>query len=439
VKTLHSLIVGFRPATSVLAQRIVFLPLFLGAGLALMQPCAGAPFQFEETGTLADRRSGHTATLLPNGKVLVAGGASNRILATAELYHPANGTWTATGSLATARASHTATLLPNGKVLVAGGFATNNYLASAELYDPATGTWTATGSLTTAREFHTATLLRNGKVLIAGGRGNNGVLESAELYDPATGTWTVTGSLARQRDFHTATLLPNGKVLVAGRRSAELYDPETGTWMMTGRIATYRSYHKATLLSNGQVLVTGGVDSSGVQTVASAELYNPASGTWTETDSLATARAFHTATLLPNGEVLVAAGLENSGIGLRSAELYDLGLGFSSDWQPNIATATLRPRSGNRLFLTGSLFQGISQASGGTARDSSSNYPIVQLRSLDSSQAVFLLANPVGGWSDTSFSSLPVRNFPFGPALVTVFTNGIPSTAKYLVVEHNDD
>jgi hypothetical protein len=119
---------------------------------------------------------------------------------------------------------------------------------------------------------------------------------------------------------------------------------------------------------------------------------------------------------------------------LASAELYDVGLGFSSDWQPVIATATLRRASGNRLFLTGSLFKGISQASGGNTQDSATNYPIVQLRSLDNSQVVFLSVDPVGGWSDTSFTSIRVRHFPFGPALVTVFTNGIPSTAKPLLV-----
>jgi len=114
--------------------------------------------------------------------------------ASAELYDPGSGMWSATGSLATTRINHTAMLLLNGKVLVAGGFNTSGALASAELYDPASGTWTATGSLNTAREFHTATLLPNGKVLVAGGYDGVSAVSSAELYDPALGTWSATGS-----------------------------------------------------------------------------------------------------------------------------------------------------------------------------------------------------------------------------------------------------
>src|SRR5947207_7671693 len=150
MKTLHSLVTGLRPATLILAWRIAFPLLFVGAGLVLLRPCAGAPFEFEETGSLATARYGHTATLLSNGKVLVAGGGGSdfKPIASAELYDRATGASTATGSLATARSFHTATLLPNGKVLVAGGSDSNfNAMASAELYDPASGTWTTTGSL----------------------------------------------------------------------------------------------------------------------------------------------------------------------------------------------------------------------------------------------------------------------------------------------------
>src|SRR5439155_1372440 len=200
-----------------------------------------------------------------------------------------------TGSLNTARYLHTVTLLPNGMVLVAGGLDSNfSVLASAELYDPATGTWTATGSLNTARTSHTATLMSNGTVLIAGGRSIE-ALASAELYDPATGTWTVTGSLNTARESHTTALLSNGMVLVAAGdditfpsppiASAELYDPESGTWTFTGSLNTARDLHSATLLTNGMVLVAAGADISGNPT-ASAELYNPATGSWSVTGSL---------------------------------------------------------------------------------------------------------------------------------------------------------
>ena len=184
------------------------------------------------TGSLVAGRDFHTATLLPSGKVLVAGGnGSGGFLTSAELYDPATGSWSSTGSLVgNARQDHTATLLPSGKVLVAGGY-DGLSLSSAELYDPATASWSSTSSLATARRWHTATLLPSGQVLVAGGFGNSGALSSAELYDPATGSWSSTGSLATARSLHTGTLLPSGQVLVAGGKgssgilsSAELYE-----------------------------------------------------------------------------------------------------------------------------------------------------------------------------------------------------------------------
>jgi hypothetical protein len=327
-----------------LLPRITSSLLLLGLGLALVQPCRAASPGFENTGSLIQARSYHTATLLPNGKVLVVGGYNandtdvpRADLATAELYDPATGTWTSTGSLTDRRRNHTATLLPNGKVLVVGGNQFAFDLASAELYDPATGTWTPTGSLSIKRRSHTATLLPNGKVLVAGGLqedfpyGYQFSLSSAELYDPATGTWSPTGSLAMDRVNHTGTLLPNGKVLVAGGfgshgtlASSELYDPASGTRAPTGNLVAARAAHSATLLQDGKVIAAGGYGSNGPGALSSAELYDPASETWASTGGLTIGRAGHTATLLRGGNVLIAGGSDNSGAyASAGAERYD--------------------------------------------------------------------------------------------------------------------
>ncbi len=228
------------PVGSLLRLAISAL-VFFGEGLTLVQSYAGTPDAFEQTGSLATGRYYHTATLLPNGKVLVVGGRtgfpSGVILASAELYNPESGTWTTTGSMGGTRWIHTATLLPSGKVLVAGGQGGSGYLASAELYDPTSGTWSSTGSLDVAHSSPAATLLPDGKVLLAGGLSNGGALASTELYDPETGTWTTTGSMGGTRWIHTATLLPSGKVLVAGGQggsgylaSAELYAHRWRIW-----------------------------------------------------------------------------------------------------------------------------------------------------------------------------------------------------------------
>jgi N-acetylneuraminic acid mutarotase len=174
-------------------------------------------------------------------------------------------------------------LLPNGKVLVAGG----SGLTSAELYDPASGTWTVTGRLANGRESATATLLPDGRVLVAGGVHTGGVytkLTSAEVYDPISGRWTATGNMVAIRGFGIpATLLPDGKVLVAGgsgSASAELYDPASGTWTATRSMEAARADQTATLLLDGQVLVAGGESVIGgtAGPVASAEIYAPGSG-----------------------------------------------------------------------------------------------------------------------------------------------------------------
>ena len=293
------------------------------------------------TGPMIEGRVRLTATLLPDGKVLVAGGGGFGgdgvfALASAELYDPSARSWTATGNMATVRQGHTATLLPDGKVLVAGGTQHDDErLSSAELYDPSSGSWTATGNMAAGRTAQTATLLPDGKVLIAGGWDVDS-LASAELYDPGSGSWTATGNMAgnqaAQSDAasQTATLLPDGKVLVVGSTTdsgfaAELYDPGSGSWTLTGPMAAQRFLHTATLLPNGNVLVAGGgglLAGGGGHSgpVDLAELYDPSTRSWAAAGNMITGGGSHTATLLRDGRVLVASSSDRT-------ELYDPGSG----------------------------------------------------------------------------------------------------------------
>jgi hypothetical protein len=286
-------------------------------------------------------------------------------------------------------------------------------------------------------------LLPDGKVLVVGGKygapTNFNTLAAAELYDPVTETWSPTGSLNTARNSHAATLLPSGKVLVAGGTdsystsptqsagfslsSAELYDPALGTWTITASMSTFRYPCILTLLSGGLVLAI-----SGDISLNSSELFDPATGTWSSAGPLAIARQSYSTTLLPNGKVLVAGGLAPSGGNpFSTAELFDAGLGFTNSWRPQINTANSPINLGSSLVLTGAQFCGVTGASSGTSQDSPSDFPLVQLRSIETSQTTFLLST---NWSTNSFTSLPVTNFPPGYAFATIFVNGIPSISS---------
>jgi N-acetylneuraminic acid mutarotase len=247
------------------------------------------------TGSLAAPRAFAAATLLANGRVLVTGGGTFALndpsLNSAELYDPATGSWTPAGTMIAHRRIHTATLLADGRVLVASGmggtFASPALLNGSDIYDPATGSWTPTGRIATARVFHTATLLPNGKVLVTGGSNFTSVIyDSAETYDPAIGQWRAAGNMTTARNSHTATLLLTGKILVvagfnnepvnSAQKSVELYDPANRSWTSTADLNVVRGNHAATLLTDGRVLVTGG-NGGGSPALTSVEIFDSSS------------------------------------------------------------------------------------------------------------------------------------------------------------------
>jgi hypothetical protein len=306
------------------------------SGVKIYDPLTGT---WSSTGNTRTNHRLHTATLLEDGRVLVAGGNGASATASAEVYNPGSGTWSATGNLLTYRREHGAVRLLDGRVLVMGGTTPSGTpLASAEVYNPATGTWATTSNMARARRRFIATLLPDGRVLVAGGlfdgsdrcQGSN-CLSSSEVYNPATGTWTATGDMTVARGFHSATPLANGKVLVAGGGTngqqstlAELYDPTTGTWTATGPMLSPRRRYSLTLLSNGLVLAVGGHDAT-TGNYASAELYNPLSGRWCSTGSMGGDRYDHSATPLPDGRVLITAGFSSAYEYQYTSEVYDIG------------------------------------------------------------------------------------------------------------------
>jgi hypothetical protein len=256
----------------------------------------------------------------------------------------------------------------------------------------------------------------------------------SELYDPAAGTWHDAGWMGSGIYQHTATLLPNGKLLVAGGTSgtpvfpyAYLYDPLTDSWIGTGSMSAGKYLHTATLLLNGKVLVTGGYGGT-------EELYDPALGTWSLTATMSTARAYHTATLLTDGTVLVSGGDCTA----SCTELYDVGLGYSTDWQPSLDALSLPISNGRLATLSGNGFRGYgsTEASDGSTQSSASNIPAVQLISLENEQTLWLSGKSFTG---TSITLPPVAtgSFPPGYARLTVFVNGIPSQSQVVqVVEY---
>ncbi len=295
------------------------------------------------------RRSDHTATLLPSGKVLVTGGGS----ATAEFYIPETNSWHMTGAMSMGRQGHTATLLPSGKVLVMGG---GTDPRSAELYEPDTGRWRRVAPSLLLHTRHTATLLPSGQVLVVGGTNNTG----AELFDPETEAWTVVSPPATARSGHVAVLLPSGEVLVAGGvqedkglREAEVYDPARDVWRPAGTLNQLGGNENAAVaLPSGKVLLVNGS--------TLAELYDPARGTWTSLP-LGEARG-RELVRLSSGEVLLFPEADR---GRTAVARFDP---VTETWRDSGAPNNDRLRSSATLLSTGKVLVAGQDSTGGTVR-----------------------------------------------------------------------
>ena len=315
---------------------LALLSTLLGGALALGSDASATNGSFSPAESLGQARSGHTATTLPDGRVLIVGGKGdgNDFLPSAELWDPASGSFRPAGSLGQARSSHTANVLLDGRVLVIGGRGDDGRLATAELWDPASGTFSAAGALEKARSGHTANVLLDGRVLVVGGSSGDEFLATAELWDPASGTFSAAGALEKARSGHTANVLLDGRVLVVGGASdaflnsvptaAEVWDAASGNFAPAGSLLEARSAgHTTTVLLDGRVLVVGGEDAA-QDTLGSAEVWHPAIDTFAPAGSLAEKRWNHTATPLRDGRVLVVGGYDYYGRGfLDSVEVWD--------------------------------------------------------------------------------------------------------------------
>ena len=284
---------------------------------------------FTPTGAMITARAGHTATILADGKVLIAGGqngSGDQNLASAELYDPYTGTFTPTGAMLNLRGRHSATLLADGRVLMEGCAIPCNS-AIAELYDPATERFADAGR--PGAGGGAATLLANGKVLITGGCPADFHGAKAQVFDPGTGVFSFTGLMTNGcADINTATLLSDGKVIFAGNADnngfpdeAEVYDPVAGTFTSLGPTIGPHEFSAATLVPDGTVLITGG-QLPGGDGDPGAELYISTTHTFALAGKMSTPRYYHTSTLLPDGSVLVAGGYGVWPGATASAEIY---------------------------------------------------------------------------------------------------------------------
>jgi|GEM_PF-601959 len=411
--------------------------------------------QFTLVGDTGVARESHTATMLHDGRVVVVGGfepmaGAGPAMGDVTIYRADTRTFVQGGPLHLARGFHTATLLPSGKVLIAGGcpdWSCTTVFDDVELWDPDTLQSQPMAPMKAARAEHTATLLLDGKVLMAGGRkvgSEHYAVDSVEVYDPAgQGQSRIAATLLKARAQHTATLLANGAVLLAGGTDggeylhwAEVFEPWVegglGGVRVTGVMTSSRAAHTATLLPSGSVLLAGGLraypDQADV-TLDSTEVYDPSAdhgdGAFRPSAPMHRARAGHTATLLPSGDVLVAGGRRAAVDDYDdTAELWQAGQRAGDDVRPRVLPPTDPVRSGQESLLVGSRLTGVSEASGGTTWSSASNVPVLTWMPADASGV--MIGAPID-FDQASLSWRPEVSALLGNGFVRVVSAGAAS------------
>ena len=396
------------------------------------------------TNPMTVSRAGHSSTLLNNGKVLIAGGGRKAPLTriifmnSAELFDPSNGTYTDIANMNHYRSGHTATLLANGNVLLAGGSDANGSLAAAEIYNPVSNTFTVVGNMQLARQGHAAILLNDGTVMITGGYSTPGnYLASSEIFNPATNSFSSGPAMTAARAYHSMSSLAAGKLLVAGGynsnsiSTAEVYHPVSKIFYSVGSMNTPRRDHVAVTMRDGRVLIAGGYNAATASKLNSIELFNPLQEQFEVLPiTMIMPRDDARGVLLQSGNILISGGSTNSGYQNHS-EQFEAGLEIGNDrLRPEIADMSVSDSVNDQINLraNGTNFGGDSEAGSGQGNSSSAAVPVLQLQKIDNG-AIFKVPYGYAMWDKNQFSiyQSDLSAIPSGHYAATISASGMTS------------